>query len=476
MISGKTQTIKLFYDGVASERAGWTEKNRYYHKEVLRLFRRLVPDKANVLAVGSGIGDLLSGLLPRHGVGIDISSNMTRIARMRHPKYAFITGDAQQMPLNEPFEYIVMSDIIGDFEDVQQAFEELKKVSNGQTRIIISHYNYLWEPIFTFLQFLKLKMPQPPQNWLTPVDIRNLLDLADFEIIKEDSHVLFPLYIPVLSPLLNTYISKLPVVRSLCLLHSFVIRQKPNISTDAEYSVSVIIPARNEEGTIEDIVRRMPKLGSSTELIFVEGHSEDNTKTEIERVMRKYKNRIHIRCIDQGSGIGKKDAVLKGFTKAHGDILMILDADLSITPEDLVKVYLALRTGKGEFVQGTRLVYPLEKDSMRFVNKIGNKFFSVMFTWILNQHISDTLCGTKALFRKEYEKIHSLLSSKRWNDVDPFGDFDLIFGSTLANLKIIEIPLRYYPRVYGTTNISRFYHGWQCLKMIWFAIRRMKFS
>lgn len=237
-----------------------------------------------------------------------------------------------------------------------------------------------------------------------------------------------------------------------------------------DFSTSILIPCRNEKGNVETAIKRVPEFGAHQEIIFVEGGSTDGTKEEIERIIRTYPNK-DIKLIVQ-DGVGKGHAVRKGFAAAEGDILMILDADLTVPPEDLPKFYDALAEDLGEFINGCRLVYPMEKEAMRFLNLMGNKFFSLMFTWILNQRFKDTLCGTKALFRKDYERIQA--NRRYFGDFDPFGDFDLIFGAVKQNLKVAEVPIRYRERTYGSTNISRFKHGWLLLRMTLFAYRKIK--
>jgi len=236
-------------------------------------------------------------------------------------------------------------------------------------------------------------------------------------------------------------------------------------------AVSVIVPARNEAGNIRPILARVPEMGSGTELIFVEGHSTDNTAREVESAIAAHPTR-RVRLLTQ-EGSGKGDAVRLGFAEASGQVLMILDADLTVPPEDLPRFYEALRSGKCEFANGVRLVYPMEKEAMRFLNLLGNKFFSLAFSWLLGQPIKDTLCGTKALWRGDYEKIAA--NRSYFGDFDPFGDFDLHFGAAKLNLKILEVPIRYRERTYGSTNISRWRHGALLLRMVLFAIRRIKF-
>lgn len=468
----KTQGIKDYFNQMAPSRDKWRWKAKYYHQQMEKLFKFLIPANKKVLEIGCGTGDLLSAVKPSYGLGVDIAPGMISEAKKKYKNLHFKVVDGQNLGLNEKFDYVILSDVIGNFEDAQKAFEELHKVSDEKTRIILTTYSFLWEPVLNLAEKLGLKMPQPPQNWLTVKDIENLLFLANFEVIKKGTLLLFPVNIPLLSSFINTYVARLPVVKNLCLIEYFVVRKSPNIYNNKEYSVSVIIPTRNEQGNIEAAIIRTPKLGSSTELIFVKGNSRDDTLNEIKRVIKKYPDR-NIKLIKQGKGVGKGDAVRKGFAKTKGDILMILDADLTTPPEDMPKFYQALRSGQTEFVMGSRLVYPMEKEAMRFLNILGNKFFSLSFSFLLDQQIKDTLCGTKVLFRNDYEEI--VRARSYFGDFDPFGDFDLIFGASKLNLKISEIPIRYKARTYGTTNISRFKHGLILLKMTLFAAKRLKF-
>lgn len=468
-----TEKVKDYFDNIAEKRDYWRKKNWYYYKQIEELYKFLIPKGKKILEIGCCIGDLLYSLKPSYGLGIDISSEMIKNSKKKYPKLNFMQSDIQNLLIQEPFDHIILSDLIGNLEDVQKAFEELSKVSSNRTRIIINYYNYLWEPILILLEKLGLKMPQPTQNWLTQKDIENLLELANLEVIKKGNRILMPTFIPFISNFCNKYLVNLPVFTNLSLIHYFVVRQKPNIYSDKEYSTSVIIPARNEAGNIEQAITRLPKLGSRTEIIFVEGHSKDETLEEIKRVIKKYNNSKDIKLVQQGKGSGKADAVRKGFDKATGDILIILDADLTVSPEELPKFYHALRLKKGEYIQGSRLVYPMEKQAMRFLNILGNKFFSISFTWLLGQQIKDTLCGTKAIFKNDYEELAN--NRSYFGDFDPFGDFDLIFGASKLNLKMLEIPIRYKARTYGKTNISRFSHGWLLLKMTLFAAKKIKF-
>jgi glycosyltransferase involved in cell wall biosynthesis len=316
---------------------------------------------------------------------------------------------------------------------------------------------------------LGLKMPQQHQNWLAPDDLANLLHLTGYEVVKTERRLLLPAWIPLISAVANRLLAFLPGFRSACLCH-YVVARPPAADAGRERSVSIVIPCRNERGNIEAAVTRMPAFGASREILFVEGNSTDGTREEIERVIRAYPDRA-IRLLAQ-PGKGKGDAVRTGFAQAAGDVLMILDADLTMPPEDLPKFYRALVDGRGEFINGCRLVYPMEDQAMRLLNLFGNKFFSLAFSWLLNQRIKDTLCGTKVLFREDYLRIAA--NRSYFGDFDPFGDFDLLFGASKLNLKIVEVPIRYRDRSYGETNIRRFAHGWLLLKMTVYGFFRLK--
>lgn len=460
-----------YFDTLAPERVRWVEKNRYYHQQLAKTFSFFIPPGRSVLEIGCGAGQLLAALKPARGVGIDISSNMVRVARERYPHLDFRVDNLEDLQLDEKFDYIVISDLLGFLYDVQRSLENLRRVCSPRTRIVISHYNFLWEPILNAGEHLGLKARQPVQNWLGTGDVINLLDLAGFEVVRKASRQLLPKGVPLLSWLANRFLVHLPVFRHLALVFVVVACPKSTARTD-EPSCSVVIPARNERGNIEEAIRRTPKLGCHTEIIFVEGNSNDGTAEEIQRVIAAHPER-DIKLIPQGSGRGKGDAVRKGFAAATGDVLMILDADLTVPPEELPKFYSALVTGHGDFIHGSRLVYPLQDQAMRFLNILGNKFFSLAFTYLLDQRFKDTLCGTKVLYRVDYDQIAA--NRSYFGDFDPFGDFDLIFGAAKLNLKITEVPIHYHARTYGATNINRFKHGWLLLRMSVFAMRKIKF-
>jgi ubiquinone/menaquinone biosynthesis C-methylase UbiE len=466
----KTEKIKYF-DSVAKDREKWRKKSAYYHNELERYLRFLIPDNSSVIEVGCGTGETLAALNPSRGLGIDISPQMVEIAKKKFPHLQFEVGDLEALQIEEKFDYVVIVETIGHVDDIQLAFKEIHKVCKPETRVIIVYYNYLWEPVLKFAEAVGLRMKHLLQHWLPLEDISNLLYLNDFEVIKKRYRFLLPIYIPFISTFFNKFLANMPFFWKLTLNEVIVAKPIRRRKPPEEVTCSVIIPCRNERGNIEQIVLRTPNMGKHTEIIFVEGHSKDGTLEECERVKAKYPQG-DIKVLVQ-DGKGKGDAVRKGFSHARNDVLMILDADLTVSPEDLPKFFNTIVSGKGEFINGSRLAYQMEKEAMRFLNLLGNKFFGRAFTYLLDQRIRDTLCGTKVLWREDYEKI--IAGREYFGNFDPFGDFDLLFGAAKLNLKFVEIPIRYRERMYGRTQISRFRHGLLLLKMTIFALKKIKF-
>ncbi len=457
------------YDMLAPKRDEFRRRNQYYHALLNKQYRYFIPEGKKILEIGCGTGDLLAALKPSYGLGLDISPKMIERATQKYPSLHFVTGTIQDLGIEDKFDYVVLSGLIGELQEIQGFLQSLKKFCTTDTRIIIEYYSYLWQAILRMAEVLGFKMPKVEQNWLTFNDISNFLELVSFQVIKSERATLMPFNIWGLSFIVNKYLAKLPIFNALTLNHFIVAR--PLFDHTKDYSVTIMVPCRNEKGNIEQAVNRTPLFGTHQEFIFVEGHSQDGTYEEVERVIKSYPHK-DIQLFKQ-EGKGKGDAVRLGFAKAKGDILMILDADLTVAPEEMPKFYQAIQSGRGEFINGCRLIYPMQEESMRFLNLVANKFFGIFFSWLLGQRFKDTLCGTKVIFRRHYQELAA--NRQYFGDVDPFGDFDLIFGAVKQNLKVLELPIHYKHRTYGTTQIQRFRHGLLLLKMCGFAMKKIKF-
>ena len=469
--SAYTEERKRYWEEYAATASKWAGIRRYYQSRLAEIYKLSVPPGMRILELGCGDGDLLAKLEPAYGYGIDLSSQLIDKARHKYPGLHFETADASDLQLEGEFDFIICSDLLNDLWDVQSVFERIADHCHPGTRILINCYSRLWEGPRRLAEGLGLAKPQLGQNWLTVEDIENLLTLAGFEMIRSSAEILCPVRVPLVATLCNRYLVKVWPFRWLGLTNFIVARRTPVANASPDPIVTVVVPARNEAGNIAAILDRVPEMGAGTELIFVEGNSSDGTYERIEQEIAARPGSTA--KLYKQTGRGKGDAVRLGFERSTGDLLMILDADLTVPPEDLPRFYEAWRTGRGDFINGVRLVYPMEQKAMRFFNLLGNKFFSLAFTWLLSQSVKDSLCGTKVLSRVHYQTIAA--NRAYFGEIDPFGDFDLLFGAARYNLKILGLPIRYRERKYGETNIQRWKHGVLLLRMVVLASRRIRF-
>jgi ubiquinone/menaquinone biosynthesis C-methylase UbiE len=477
-----TERTQQHFDNIALKLDWWAKRNRYYYQDLDRLHKFLIPAESKVLEIGCGTGNLLAKIESSLGVGIDFSPQVIEIAQSKYPHLDFHCLDIEYFNQADSFkhlfrdiefDYIILSDVLGDLTNIQRVLENLQQICHPHSKVILNFHNFLWEPILSFAQRIGQRRPQPPQSWLSMNDVVNLLNITGYQSVKTGRRLLVPKYIPLLSNFINRYLSPLPIINHLCLTNYIVARKQICRSTVAnDYSVSVIIPARNEAGNIAAAINRLPPLGKYTEVIFVEGHSRDDTWEKIQTLEREYRGDFKIKAFQQ-SGKGKGDAVRLGFEQATGDILIILDADLTVQPEELVNFVGTIVSGRGEFINGSRLVYPYPQAAMPWLNTLANKFFALVFSFLLGQNIKDTLCGTKVLWRNDYLRV--VANRSYFGDFDPFGDFDLLFGAAKLNLHIVEVPVRYQSRTYGSSNIAHVREGLILIKMCLYAAQKIKF-
>lgn len=440
----------------------WRTKNRYYHDQLIRYLRFLVPDGETVLLVGCEDGDLLSAMKPARGVGVDCSSEMIAFARTRHSRHDYHLATDYMADLEESFDYVVLNDIAGEVHDL---FALLQRVANWcapTSRLIIVQHNYLWRPILKLAAAFGLKRPETAQSWLSVGDLRVFLDGAGFETIDVRSKLFCPKRLLGVGPVVNALAGLLPFVNRMASTEILVARPVPYRRDPSASSASIVLTTRDERDNIEPMVRAIPQVGSATEIIFVEGHSRDGTREEIERVIKAYPHK-DIRLLVQ-EGVGQGDAIRKGFGDARGDVVILLEADQTTPPEDVLKAFELVASGRSEYVNGSRFIYPRSRGSMRLRNAVGNFMFAVWFTWFLGQRTSDVLCGLKAIDRRQFVRLE-----RNWGFLglfDPFGDFELLFGASRLGLKISEVPTRYTSRSYGETKSRFVKHGLMLVRMV----------
>lgn len=470
-INARKRYVRDSYAKIAGVREKWISKNRYFYRKLTSFLKFIIEPGKKAVLFRSELGQLFEGLDLSKAVGVDICSQMVSLASEKYPQYEFVSADPEEVTLDDKFDYVIFYSL-GDIIDIEKAFLNAKNFSGESTRFIIINYNYLWRPLVFLAEKLGLKVPQPTQNWLNIQVLENLLNISGYEVVKKYHQVLFPFNIPVVSWLFNDVLAKLPLVKNLCFLQVLVARKAPERSASSSPTVSVIIPCKNEKGNVEGAVQRMPEMGGGTEIIFCDDKSTDGTAEEVMRIIKEYPGR-DIKLV-HGPGICKAKNVWAGFDAAKGDILMILDADLTVIPEELPYFYNAIASGAGEFINGSRMVYPMQKEAMRTLNIIGNKFFSISFSYLLGQRLTDTLCGTKVIWRRDWPRVKALLGT--WEITDRWGDYELIFGVAKLHMKIVEVPVHYLERVYGETKMTkRLANGLIMLRMCFAALKKFKF-
>ncbi|MGN6367206.1 MAG: glycosyltransferase [Phycisphaerae bacterium] len=466
------QNIRAFGEAQHAALQRSRRRNGYFHRYLTKIVSHQILPGSRVLDIGCAAGDMLAAVKPAYGVGIDINSKAIAEARQRHPELTFHEMAAEEVgKLGETFDYVIVSGVLPQLYDLHTALEAIRAVCHDRTRVIVTTFSRVWQPAIRIGEVLGWKARVPDESWIPPAEVRSILGQCDYDIVAQKDGILLPVGIPLVSNLVNRWVAPMMDWANLCTVTVGRILPRTN-RMEIPRSVSVIIPARNEAGNIKPLLDRVPAMGEKTEVIFIEGNSTDNTWEVIQKTVAEYQGPFSVSCYKQ-TGKGKGDAVRLGFGKATGEILMILDADISVPPEELPRFVDLIAKQQCEFANGSRLVYPMEKEAMQFLNMIANKMFGWMFTFLLSQRLRDTLCGTKVLRKADYEKI--VANRAYFGDFDPFGDFDLLFGAARLNLKITDVPVHYKQRVYGSTNISRFRHGWLLLRMCAFAARKIRF-
>jgi SAM-dependent methyltransferase len=447
------ERIRAHFEGLAGEYPDLKRRNRYYNDRLLRWCCEHVPPGRKVLDVGSGRGDVLAGVAPREGLGIDLSDSMVRLASRDHAGLAFRCGAIEEFEGDGTHDAALLVNTLEYVHDVGLVLDRVHRALRDNGRLVITTANPMWSPIFRAASRFGWRIPECERLFLTNEDVANLLAMHGFETVHKQMDLVLPKPVPG-GDVANWLVSRTPVLYLAASTQLIVARKVPE--TRREYSVSVVVPCYNEVGNVDRCVREMRKLGSATELIVVDDGSKDGTA---QAVKPELNDQIDVRVIHYEPNRGKGHAVATGFDAARHDIVMILDADLTTHPEELAPLYEAFARGRAEFVNCTRLIYPMEGGAMKFANYAGNKMFTILVSLIMEARVSDTLCGTKAMFRWDYQ--HMTMGR------DPWGDYDFLFGAAQQRLVIRELPVHYRERVAGLSKMNAMKHTKNLLRMCW---------
>jgi hypothetical protein len=401
---------------------------------------------------------------PQRGVGIDISKEMIALASEKYPQYAFIHSPIETLHLDETFDYIIMVDVVDHVYDVMEVFQNLYRFCKPTTRIILTTINPWWDPILTFMEKIGAKMPEGPHNFIEKGNLRRIFEMMDFVVSYSGFMLLFPKRIPLLSYLANSLGVRIWGVNRLSCAQYMIIQPTAKNENDLGLGCSVIIPCYNEQDNIEEAIRRVPAMGKATEIIVVNDGGRDNTVQKVKDLQSEFPN---LKLVDYSPNHGKGYAVRRGFEAAMHEIIMILDADISTPPEELPRFFEPLNKGICQFVNGTRMVYPMQDQAMRIFNLFGNKLFGYIMSFITQQNLTDTLCGTKALYKSDLKRI-------RWG-LDKWGDFDLLFAAARMGSKITEVPVHYMSRKSGESKMKTFRHSAHLLMACFKGFRELIF-
>ncbi len=450
----REEKVKEHLDILAKDYDSWKERNTHFYDLLKCFLRKNVAKNASVLEIGCRTGDMLASVAPKRGVGVDISPEMIKVAQDKYPQFDFHSSSGESFDTDEKFDYILILNVLGYSKDVSSLLENVHKFCHARTKVIVTTINPWWDFILSFAEKMKIKMPSAPHNFIEKNNLTKIIDSLDFSISYSGFLGLCPTEIPIISFLANTIGVKTLGINKLSFVQYLSLRPLPDNEVDLGLGCSVVIPCFNEEGNIEEAVRRIPQMGKGTEIIVVNDGSTDRTA----EIVRSIQGEIPgLKLIDYHPNRGKGEAVKAGFDAATEEAMMILDADMTVPPEELPRFFKLLNQGSCGFVNGTRLIYPMQDNAMKKMNLLGNKVFGMVMSYLTGQHLTDTLCGTKALYKKDYKRIK--MGADKW------GDFDLLFGAAKNGDKILEVPIHYMSRVAGESKMKTLSHGIHLMKV-----------
>ncbi|MDD4938703.1 MAG: glycosyltransferase [Candidatus Omnitrophica bacterium] len=437
--------VKQHFNRIAAEYDYWKKKNDYYYSLIKDFYRKNIPPGSSVLELGCATGQILASVEPKRGVGIDISDSLITLAKSKYPQYEFNVADVEEFTFSEKFDYCVMSDLIDHLHNIPRAIQSAYGALKPGGKLIITSINPLWNPLFGLLEKMRLKMPEGPHCFIPNRFLEFFCQMKGFKTVCKGALIFIPKKIIFIGGILNRIIPKTPLLNRFCWVQTLIVSKDQKAKLDL--SCSVIVAAYNEEENIAECVERVPDIGREYEIIVINDGSKDKTPEILTALARKKHN---LRVINFPENRGKASAIEEGIRAARKEVIIILDADMSVAPEDIPLFVEPLERGIADFINGTRLIYDMQKHAMAQVKRIANFILAVLFSALNQLRLTDTLCGTKAFFRKDFQDIK--IRGEKW------GDLVLLEHAKRKGLRIREIPIRYYTRTGGVSKM-RFSDG-----------------
>jgi SAM-dependent methyltransferase len=435
------EKVKSHFTTIAAEYDYWKKKNSYYYSSIKDFFRSNIPTGSRVIEFGCATGEILAHCRPANGLGLDLCADLIERAKAKFPQYGFQVQDVEKFVSDEKFDYCIMADLLDHITDIPAVIGNAYNSLNPGGKLAISTINPLWNPVFALLEKLRLKMPEGPHCFIPNRYLEFFCRMAGFEVISKGSLLFIPVRIPLLSGFLNFIMPRLPLVYRFCWVQTLVVKKVTR--QQKKMSCSVMIPVYNEADNIEECIRRIPALDRDYEILVINDGSQDRTGSILERLTKEIPQ---LRVVTFPENRGKAHAVEEGISAAQKEIIIILDADMAVAPEDIELFIEPLEMGLADFVNGTRLIYTMEKKAMDQIRQIANFSLALLFSFCIKSRITDTLCGTKSFFKKDFQGI--TISEERW------GDLVLLWSAREKGLNIAEIPVNYYTRKSGESKMK----------------------
>lgn len=423
-------------------------KKRFFRECIIDFLQHSIVEGKRILIIGGNISEEAIRFAPSYSAELFSGKDaFPGRASGGYQNVTYLNKGLLDFEADETYDYIIFYESLNYEGDLYSIFRKLKKIIHRDSKVFVIEINPFILFLLKILSRVGLLVPDFKRNMLHLSDLENLVNIFGFDIVDKGYRFAVPFKIFGLGDVINSILPRVSLLRNFCFGQYIVFRLHPLEAGKQNLSCSVVVPCHNEEGNIADCIARIPNFGAWREIIVVDDGSTDRTKDMVKKIMR---GRSDIRLISYEKNCGKGYAVNIGWQEAKGDVFMMLDCDSTTPPEELALFHEAMEYG-AEFVNGTRVIYPREKNSIPFFNRLGVTFFAHLISWITQKRISDTFCGTKVFLKKYWNCFQ--IKEFLW------GDWDLFFTAARYRMKMLELPVHYKTRKHGVTKMRPVKHG-----------------